>query len=205
MSKGALAHRIEVLEAHLSAPISDELQSPNGAEGIQSPDIGGNAPGSSGVSTQEPVDAEEPRGRKRAGPRPAPATAAYFGPSSGVTIAESLSRTVENSSGGWTRRTIPVTEAVAGEHEGTGPISLAPTAERQGKAAPPDDAVGKQLLDVFFGTIHKRLPFLDRGEIFRLHAGRYDAVNASAGVDEKHAYGMFKLFMLYAIGAAMLQ
>ncbi|KAL3440627.1 fungal-specific transcription factor domain-containing protein [Aspergillus insuetus] len=202
MSKGALAHRIEVLEAHLSTAISDELQSPNGAEGIQSPDIGGNAPGSSGVSTQEPVDAEEPRGRKRAGPRPAPATTAYFGPSTGVTITESRSRTVEDSSGG---RTIPVTEAVADEHEGTGPISPAPTAERQGKAAPPDDAVGKQLLDVFFGTIHKRLPFLDRGEIFRLHAGRYDAVNASAGVDEKHAYGMFKLFMLYAIGAAMLQ
>ncbi|KAL2802939.1 fungal-specific transcription factor domain-containing protein [Aspergillus granulosus] len=190
MSKGALAHRIEILEAHLSAAIPDGLPSPSGVgaeEDLRSPE--GTATRS--IVTEEHVDAEVPRDRKK------PKATAYFGPSSGVTIKENLSRIVDNGDA-WAGRPI----LINGTGEQEGPISPAPTAE-QGKAAPPDDAIGRQLLDTYFNTMHMRLPLVDRAEILQLHARRYAT---PAGADQQHnQYGMFKLFMVYAIGAAMLQ
>ncbi|KAL2842499.1 fungal-specific transcription factor domain-containing protein [Aspergillus pseudodeflectus] len=200
MSKGALAHRIEVLEAHLSATIHDGLPSPDGAEAgeeeIRSPE---GTTTQSAVLAEEQAASEESRGGKRA--RPKPAATPYFGPSSGVTITEHLSRIVGEDVT-WADRSI----LVHGTEEQEGPISPAPTTE-QGKAAPPDDAVGKQLLDAYFNNLHKRLPFLDRAEILQLHLRRHDARGAGAITSggQQHEYGMFKLFMVYAIGAAMLQ
>ncbi|GAB1202018.1 hypothetical protein APSETT445_000618 [Aspergillus pseudonomiae] len=118
---------------------------------------------------------------------------AYFGPSSGVTLTENLSSIVEDAA--WTNRSIPIHDT--GHQE---PPSPAPTAE-QGKAVPPDDTVGRQLLDAYFVNMHTRLPFINCAEMLQLHSRRYDV----PGAGQKEQYGMFKLFMIYAIGAAMPQ
>ncbi|KAL2859908.1 transcription factor domain-containing protein [Aspergillus lucknowensis] len=168
MSKGALAQRIEALEAHLSATCGPGTE--------KSPSIGG---------------VEGKGGKERA-------TTAYLGPSSGVTITENLSRIVEDA--GWSDRLIPV-HGVGDDERGPN-ISPAPTSTaEQEKAAPPEDGIGMQLLDAYFTSMHVRLPFLHRMEILELHARRYQAPDG----EKQDRYGMFKLFMVYAIGAAMLQ
>ncbi|KAE8380245.1 fungal-specific transcription factor domain-containing protein [Aspergillus bertholletiae] len=179
MSKGALAQRIELLEAHISA-ITEGLPSTSGPRPVGSPEGTPCAP-------EEQHTEAEPRENLKSRP------AAYFGPSSGVTLTENLSCIVED--GAWTDRSIPIHGA---EHQE--PLSPAPTAE-QGKAVPPDDTVGRQLLDAYFMHMHTRLPFVNYAEILQLHSKRYDA--PGTGLQEQ--YGMFKLFMVYAIGAAMLQ
>ncbi|KAB8209559.1 fungal-specific transcription factor domain-containing protein [Aspergillus parasiticus] len=176
MSKGALAQRIEALEAHLSA-ITEGLPSNIREQPIESPE---RTPSALGEQTER-----EPREKSRA--------TAYFGPSSGVTLTESLSTIVKD--GAWTDRSIPIHGT---EHPE--PLSPAPTAE-QGKAAPPDDTLGRQLLDAYFINMHTRQPFINCAEILQLHSRRYDA----PGTGQLEQYGMFKLFMVYAIGAAMLQ
>ncbi|KAL4867180.1 hypothetical protein BDV12DRAFT_124088 [Aspergillus spectabilis] len=176
MSKGALAQRIEVLETHLSAVTAG------------TPSISGEQPLRSPVGTQCAVEEQteaEPREKDR--------VTAYFGPSSGATITENLSRIVEDAT--WTDRSIPIHGT-----ENQELLSPAPTVE-QGKAAPPDDTVGTQLLNAYFSSTHMRLPFVSRAEILQLHLRRYDA----PGTGQQEQHGMFKLFMVYAIGASMLQ
>ncbi|KAE8404789.1 fungal-specific transcription factor domain-containing protein [Aspergillus pseudonomiae] len=176
MSKGALAQRIEALEAHLSA-ITEGLPSTSRGQPVGSPAGTPSAP-------EEQTEAE-PSEKSRA--------TAYFGPSSGVTLTENLSSIVEDAA--WTNRSIPIHDT---EHQE--PPSPAPTAE-QGKAVPPDDTVGRQLLDAYFVNMHTRLPFINCAEMLQLHSRRYDV----PGAGQKEQYGMFKLFMIYAIGAAMPQ
>lgn len=176
MSKGALAQRIEALEAHLSA-ITEGLPPTSGEQPVGSPE-------GTPCALEEQTEAD-PREKSRA--------TAYFGPSSGVTLTENLGHIVEDAA--WTNRSIPIHSTE--HHE---PLSPAPTAE-QGKAVPPDDTVGRQLLDAYFFNMHTRQPFINCAEILQLHSRRYDA----PGAGQLEQYGMFKLFMVYAIGAAMLQ
>ncbi|KAF7178926.1 hypothetical protein CNMCM7691_007750 [Aspergillus felis] len=173
MSKGALAQRIEILEAQLS-DITERTPSASGDLPVHSP-----------VALQAAPEERRPLTNGR--------VSAYFGPSSGVTITENLSRIVEDAA--WTDRSIPINDTEQQE-----PRSPA-TSIGQGKAVPPDDMVGMQLLEGYFSHMHMRLPFIDRAEILQLHARRSD----SHGLSPQERYGMFKLFMVYAIGAAMLQ
>jgi hypothetical protein len=65
----------------------------------------------------------------------------------------------------------------------------------------PGDEIGHRILQTYFDKIHPRYPFLDRTEVYRLHARRYQ-IDLSSHADR---FGVFKLNMVYAIGVTLLQ
>jgi hypothetical protein len=113
----------------------------------------------------------------------------YLGPSSGLAIAENISRIVQDAV--W--KSIPVNET----HEFLAPCEN----EATGPAPPPDDAMGARLLEAYFKSLQMRLPFVCRSEIYELHAKRH----LPMGNTTAEQFGRFKIFMVYAIGAAILK
>ncbi|KAL4949237.1 fungal-specific transcription factor domain-containing protein [Aspergillus filifer] len=196
MSKGALAQRIESLEAQLSA--LTEGRQPHvgdGEEGqvrqhqeYQQHDSNHTPPVLGHIPEPNTTNKDTTEGN-------------YLGPSSGLSIAENISRIVQDAV--W--KSIPVNETTEFlapcENESTGPADA------------PDDAIGRRILDAYFKSMQMRLPFLCRDEIYRLHARRYDSVptdpksGISAGGNKpaEAQYSRFKIFMVYAIGAAILR
>ncbi|KAL4927992.1 transcription factor domain-containing protein [Aspergillus undulatus] len=117
----------------------------------------------------------------------------YLGPSSGLSIAENISRIVQDAV--W--KSIPVNET----NEFLGPCEN----EAEGPASAPDDAMGKRILDAYFKSMQMRLPFLCRDEIYALHARRHEPVPTGANSSTSAQFARFKIFMVYAIGAAILR
>ncbi|KAL4937804.1 hypothetical protein BDV06DRAFT_232329 [Aspergillus oleicola] len=215
MSKGALAARIESLEAQIAAltdgagPDHDEVgegRREGGRDRYQhqhpgnhtSPDLRPDSgPGAvmhfltqgHGYANNPPNNPKDNNSSKDHN------EANYLGPSSGLSIAENISRIVQDAV--W--KSIPVNETTEFlapcENESTGP------------AAAPDDTMGEHILDAYFKSMQMRLPFLCRDEIYRLHARRHDPVPTGQGIDADTAaqYSRFKIFMVYAIGAAILR
>ncbi|PYH94539.1 hypothetical protein BO71DRAFT_475767 [Aspergillus ellipticus CBS 707.79] len=179
MSKGALVHRIEVLEAQLSAALeqipSDAavLEQPTGASHRNDDSQSGIAPlmelGHDGSENQ-----------------------AYLGSSSGLSIAEDLGSLVQNAV--WVR-SIPINGSDQSDS-----VSIDVGSGGQGVTIP-DEAVGLRLLNAYFRDMHTRLPFLDRAELLDLHA----MVQRNPRSSPDNQSGRFKIFMVYAIGAAILQ
>lgn len=121
----------------------------------------------------------------------------YLGPSSGLTIAEDLTRIFPDVS--WTRKEIPVQSA-----EPVRPSS--PSRPGADRTAVPGDELGSEIFEAYFKNMHARLPFLDREEISSLHAHRHEFMSGdAASSNHLGQFRMFKLFMVYAIGAAILQ
>ncbi len=85
------------------------------------------------------------------------------------------------------------------------PLSLAghqvPGGHAVRSASPPEEAMGQRMLDTYFCRIHPRYPFLDRDEIFRLHAQRRQPVPPTLA----HRFNAFKLNMVYAIGGTLVK
>lgn len=186
MSKGALVHRIEILEAQLSMALERNV-----------PDIGENS-GSAHLSPiQKSPQASASRKAHLKGVvrfltlgHDGNGEPAYLGPSSGLSMAENVSRIVHNSVGA---RLLPI----SGNNQQPGTTQETV----QVKAAPPDDTIGSQILDSYFLNMHMRLPFLDREQILKLHAKRHEPPDNTPEAQ----FGRFKLFMVYAIGAAIRQ
>jgi hypothetical protein len=72
---------------------------------------------------------------------------------------------------------------------------------KDNRAEPPNDDIGARILDAYFKKMHVRYPFLDRREMWQLHQQRFDEKVGSP----KEQYDVFKLYMVYAIGATTLQ
>ncbi|KAL4871493.1 hypothetical protein BDV12DRAFT_206236 [Aspergillus spectabilis] len=199
MSKGALAQRIETLEAQLAAL----------TEGSGSDAGDRDRERERGVN----INRERPQSASEATPRSSTSTdpdnhgavmhfliqghgyqdkveGNYLGPSSGLTIAENIGRIVPGAV--W--NSIPANE----RHE-----FLPPSSENEatGPAPAPDDAIGARILDAYFKSMHMRLPFLCRSEIYDLHAKRHQP----PGPSTQEQFARFKIFMVYAIGAAILK
>lgn len=66
---------------------------------------------------------------------------------------------------------------------------------------PPGDAMGRRMLEAYFAKIHPRYPFLDRAQLFDLHAHRHDAAAPTLA----HRFDVFRLNMVYAIGGTLLK
>ncbi|KAL3447845.1 fungal-specific transcription factor domain-containing protein [Aspergillus insuetus] len=207
MSKGALAQRIETLEAQLAA-----FTDSNGSEA-----------GDRDRERERERDGDRDRDRVPSLQGPGSCTTAsaiasspsetdthggavmhfmiqgqgyenkvegnYLGPSSGLAIAENISRIVQDAV--W--KSIPVNET----HEFLAPCEN----EATGPAPPPDDAMGARLLEAYFKSLQMRLPFVCRSEIYELHAKRH----LPMGTSTAEQFGRFKIFMVYAIGAAILK
>lgn len=184
MSKGALVHRIEILEAQLATALE------------------GNVPDTGDGSGSDPIPLAQKSSQTSAAKKAhlrgvvrfltlghdGNGELAYLGPSSGLSMAENVSRIVHNSVGA---RLLPI----SGNNEQV--ENLQETV--QARATPPDDAIGSQILDSYFLNMHLRLPFLDRTEILHLHAKRHQLPD---NTPDAH-FGKFKLFMVYAIGSAI--
>ena len=71
---------------------------------------------------------------------------------------------------------------------------------------PPSDALGSRLIDAYFNQLHTRYPFLNAVEIRKLHHDRIDwTASATKKLPMTRRYGIFKLYMVYGIGATLLQ
>ncbi|KAH8653490.1 fungal-specific transcription factor domain-containing protein [Xylariales sp. PMI_506] len=73
-------------------------------------------------------------------------------------------------------------------------------------AGPPSDELGRSILSAYFTQIHPRYPFVDPDEVWRLHEERVALTSAPvANLTQPQRFGIFRLFMIYAIGAMLLQ
>lgn len=180
MSKGALAHRIEILEARLAATSAGNV--PCAAERLEQPS----------ASTDPPCDHKSTRAHGHfdglfrfltlgTGGNSKPS---YLGPSSGLSIADAVGT-----------KLLPVKSNQQLE------ITSQNDSDESALAPPPTDANGTRILDAYFVHLHTRLPFLSRTRILELHAKRNHPTDATP----ENEFEKFKLFMVYAIGAAILQ
>lgn len=65
----------------------------------------------------------------------------------------------------------------------------------------PEDASGKQILNTYLDSMHRRVPFFNFEEVLQLHQKR----ELSLTTDHKTRFLAFKLFMVYAIGSMILK
>ena len=73
-------------------------------------------------------------------------------------------------------------------------------------AGPPGDELGHSILSAYFSQIHPRYPFLDPAEVWQLHRERAAlAATPIPNLTKQQRFGVFKLYMVYAIGAMLLQ
>lgn len=73
-------------------------------------------------------------------------------------------------------------------------------------AEPPSDEIGSRILNEYFSSIFRRYPFLDREELWKLHENRWRLAKLKHDeITRAERFGIFKLYLVYAIGATMIQ
>jgi hypothetical protein len=85
-----------------------------------------------------------------------------------------------------------------------GDIAAGPTSwsdRQENSVQPPDDRMGRRMIEVYCDKIHPRYPFLNQSELYCLHAQRYDSVPSN----QAGRFNRFKLYIVYAIGATLLK
>ncbi|KAL4742324.1 fungal-specific transcription factor domain-containing protein [Aspergillus similis] len=71
---------------------------------------------------------------------------------------------------------------------------------------PPNDEMGGRILHAYLTRLHVRYPFLDRKELWRLHEDRWRLAKAKREeLAKSERFGIFKLYLSYAIGATTMQ
>jgi hypothetical protein len=71
---------------------------------------------------------------------------------------------------------------------------------------PPNDEMGSRILHAYLTRLHVRYPFLDRLELWRLHEARWRLASAKREeLTPAERFGIFKLYLVYAIGATTIQ
>ncbi|GFF28727.1 uncharacterized transcriptional regulatory protein YLR278C [Aspergillus udagawae] len=71
---------------------------------------------------------------------------------------------------------------------------------------PPNDEMGTQILHAYLTRLHVRYPFLDRAELWKLHGARWRlAKTKREELSKAERFGLFKLYLVYAIGATTIQ
>lgn len=147
---------------------------------------------------------------------------AYVGSSSGLSLAANLGEMVQNSV--WNQflsKTQNQKPATTNTESTTGPLAAPsrpgygpraqdrPTRadERAIKSAePPSDEMVVKILETYFARLQTRYPFLDRREIWRLHEERWRLARAPReDLTRSDRFAIFKLNMVYAIGATLLE
>lgn len=136
---------------------------------------------------------------------------AYVGPSAGLSLAVNLGEMVQATT--W-KKTIPgvpdeasglVASEVRGPLDGVRAISMDELA-RYSIKEPPSDELGSRLVTLYLQQLHTRYPFLDHTELWRLQKERAPITPSAFGdLSMTQRYGIFKLYMVFAIGATLLQ
>ncbi|PLB47082.1 C6 transcription factor [Aspergillus steynii IBT 23096] len=71
---------------------------------------------------------------------------------------------------------------------------------------PPNDEMGARILQAYLTRLHVRYTFLDRHELWRLHESRFRLAKAKREeLSQAERFGIFKLYLVYAIGATTLE
>jgi hypothetical protein len=71
---------------------------------------------------------------------------------------------------------------------------------------PPNDEMGGRILHAYLTRLHIRYPFLDRKDLWRLHENRWRLAKAKREeLSQSERFGIFKLYLTYAIGATTMQ
>ncbi|KAJ5155296.1 hypothetical protein N7492_008099 [Penicillium capsulatum] len=150
---------------------------------------------------------------------------AYVGSSSGLSLAANLGEMVQNSV--WNQflsktdnqasselrnsspqtTTGPLANASRTSHGSQSQNRLLRTDERPPKnVEPPSDDMGVKIIDTYFTRLHTRYPFLNRRQIWLLHEDRWRlARTPNEGLTRSDRFAIFKLNMVYAIGATLLE
>lgn len=121
---------------------------------------------------------------------------AYVGSSSGLALAADLGEMVQTSV--WN-------QFISGMQKSTAIPNIASQATA-GNVEPPTDEMGAKIIDTYLKRLHSRYPFLDRQQVWRLHEDRWRlAKTKREDLSRSDRFDIFKLNLVYAIGATMLQ
>lgn len=142
-------------------------------------------------------------------------TPAYVGSSSGLSLAVNLSEMV--------RTTVLKNKAFPTSTDGAAASSRQRASNNGGdsssgsqtikldellanRADPPNDEMGSRILNAYLTRLHTRYPFLDRTELWRLHEDRWRLARTKPeDLSQVEQFGIFKLYLVYAIAATMIQ
>lgn len=139
---------------------------------------------------------------------------AYVGSSSGLALATNLGEMVQTSV--WNQfisRTQPHSNTGANTGSQNATASLPGSSQQVGSGCrnrsnvdPPTDEMGSKMLETYFRRLHTRYPFLDRNQIWKMHEDRWRLAKAKReDLSRSDRFAIFKLNIVYAIGATMLQ
>lgn len=135
---------------------------------------------------------------------------AYIGSSSGLNLALNLGEMVQATV--W-NKALPThkdrreSTASSSDRAGSGGSHAITMQELVAHSAePPGDTLGHNILTAYFHQIHPRYPFLDPEEVWGLHRDRMILSSTPVpNLTKAQRFGVFKLYMVYAIGAMLLQ
>jgi hypothetical protein len=138
---------------------------------------------------------------------------AYVGSASGLSLAVNLGEMVQATV--W-NKALPLPSkkshcrqsSVADQHPSgerrREPITM--DVLRANSAEPPSDQLGSRLVNAYLIQLHPRYPFLDPPELWSLHASRLRLAKTPVlNLSKSERFGLFKLYLVYAIGAMLLQ
>ncbi|KAE8138310.1 major facilitator superfamily domain-containing protein [Aspergillus pseudotamarii] len=152
---------------------------------------------------------------------------AYVGSSSGVSLAANLGEMVQTTV--WNQVLAPPRGLESAQSTGNGlstsnanlglsyqPVSTRNAGDRSRPprmeellakgAEPPNDEMGSRIMNAYLTRLHTRYPFLDRRELWRLHEARWQlAKKKREELSKAEKFGIFQLYIVYAIGATFLQ
>lgn len=147
---------------------------------------------------------------------------AYVGSSSGLSLAANLGEMVQATV--WNQVLAPSRGGSKGSAAGHGLPPQPSTSTARGTASgdrsrplrmeellakstePPNDVMGARILRAYLTRLHVRYPFLDRRELWRLHEDRWRLAGARReDLEREERFGIFKLYVVYAIGATTMQ
>jgi hypothetical protein len=147
---------------------------------------------------------------------------AYVGSSSGVSLATNLGEMVQASvwnqfiSRAQVQNQSNAPRSAAPQHipgpnapqpgSGSGNARIRDRPSLPSNIDPPSDEVGYKILETYFKRLHLRYPFLDRKELWRLHGERWRLARTKREeLSQSDRFAIFKLNLVYAIGATMIQ
>ncbi|KAE8335839.1 hypothetical protein BDV24DRAFT_179021 [Aspergillus arachidicola] len=152
---------------------------------------------------------------------------AYVGSSSGVSLAANLGEMVQTTV--WNQVLASPRGVESAQSTGNGlsanhanlglsyqPVSTKNTGDRSRPprmeellakgAEPPNDEMGSRIMNAYLTRLHTRYPFLDRKELWQLHEARWQlAKKKREELSKADRFGIFQLYIVYAIGATFLQ
>ncbi|TID00265.1 putative transcriptional regulatory protein [Colletotrichum higginsianum] len=133
----------------------------------------------------------------------------YVGPSSGLSLALNLGEMVQATV--WNKMLPDIQDGIVSNQAdciNPGPKCLAveDMLAHSIVKEPPTEEQGAKMLKAYTSQLHSKYPFLEPEELWKLHKER-DALAATPtqSLTKAERFGIFKLYLVYAIGATVVQ